>query len=108
MAKIGGAYTAPKLKKPIPTDPPLTEYDPKYLERKAEVGERKFALKSGRWFMYFTEGSPEDPAVLCLHGARNCEHHLDLVVCANHTQRETQCILIVSVSYWLHDYMIVP
>jgi pimeloyl-ACP methyl ester carboxylesterase len=69
MAKVGGAYTAPKLKKPLPTQPPLAEFDPKYLERKAELGEKKFALKSGRWFTYFTEGNPEDPAVLCLHGA---------------------------------------
>ena len=54
--------------KPVPTTPPLPAYDPAYLARKAEVGEKTFALKKpGRRLAYFTEGNPADPAVLCLH-----------------------------------------
>ena len=54
--------------KPVPTTPPLSAYDPAYLARKAEVGEKTFALKKpGRRLAYFTEGDPADPAVLCLH-----------------------------------------
>ena len=60
---------SPAFKKPIANaDPPLKAYDPAYLERKAQVGEKIFKLKSGRQLAYFTEGNPEDPAVLCLHG----------------------------------------
>jgi pimeloyl-ACP methyl ester carboxylesterase len=73
MAKVGDAALGIKLKKPIGTTPPLTEYDPKYLERKAELGEKKFALKTGRTLAYWTEGSKDDPAVLCLHGIGQCK-----------------------------------
>ena len=59
----------PKFAKPVPMSPPLTEFDPAYLARKAEIGpERIFKLKSGRQFSYFTEGREEDTAVLCLPG----------------------------------------
>ena len=61
--------TVPKLKKPISTGPPpLTEYDAKYVERKAAIVEKTLQLKNGHHFCYFTEGSPTDPAVLVLHG----------------------------------------
>jgi len=54
--------------KPVPTTPPLSAYDPAYVARKAEVGEKTFALKKpGRRLAYFTDGDPADPAVLCLH-----------------------------------------
>lgn len=59
------------FKKPIRG---LTAWDATYLKRKAEVGEKFFACKSGRHFCYFTDGaadpSQDDVAVvLCLHGA---------------------------------------
>jgi pimeloyl-ACP methyl ester carboxylesterase len=72
MAKVepesGGG---PKFKKPIQrpgAGSPMTEYDPRYLERKATFLEKRFDCKSGRHFSYITEGNPEDPAVLMLHG----------------------------------------
>ena len=69
MAKVADGYaSAPKLKKPLSTTPPLAEYDPKYVERKAATVEKKLQLKNGREFCYFTEGNPEDPAVLALNG----------------------------------------
>jgi pimeloyl-ACP methyl ester carboxylesterase len=66
MAKVHSESTGPKFKKPLSTSPPLTAYLPEYLERKAEVGERLLQLKNGRQLCYFTEGSVEDPAVVCL------------------------------------------
>ena len=58
-----------QFKTPVATSPPMTEYNKEYLDRKREVGEKIFKLKSGRQLAYFTEGSPSDgPAVLCVHG----------------------------------------
>ena len=53
--------------KPVATTPPLTAFDPAYVARKKEVGEKILTLKDGRQLAYFTEGDPSDPAVLCLH-----------------------------------------
>ena len=66
MAKVSSESTGPKLKKPLPTSPPLTAYAPEYLQRKAELSEQLFQLKNGRQLCYFTEGDVKDPAVLCL------------------------------------------
>jgi pimeloyl-ACP methyl ester carboxylesterase len=51
--------------------PPLTEFDPAYVKRRADIVERIFKLKSGKQLSYFTEGSVEDPAFLCIPGAGN-------------------------------------
>eukprot|EP00944_MAST-04C_sp_MAST-4C-sp1_P014764 g14764.t1 len=59
----------PKFKKPVPTDPPLLEFDPAYLKRKAELPEQIFHLKSGKQLAYFTEGNKGDPAVVCFPSA---------------------------------------
>ena len=61
--------------KPVPcgTQEPLTAYDPAYVARKKEVGEKILTLKNGRHLAYFTEGDPADPAVLCLHSLGQCK-----------------------------------
>ena len=61
--------------KPVPcgTQDPLTAYDPAYVARKKEVGEKILTLKNGRHLAYFTEGDPADPAVLCLHSLGQCK-----------------------------------
>ena len=46
----------PTFKKPVATTPPLTAFDPAYLQRKAQLPEQIFKLKSGKQFSYFTEG----------------------------------------------------
>ena len=46
----------PVFKKPVPMEPPLTAFDPAYLERKAQLPEQIFKLKSGQQLSYFTEG----------------------------------------------------
>lgn len=48
MAKVSPAVAAPAFKKPVPMHPPLTEFDPAYLKRKAEVPAQIFKLKSGK------------------------------------------------------------
>ena len=65
VAPLGG----PTFKKPVPTDPPLLEFDPAYLKRKAELPEQIFRLKSGKQLAYFTEGNKGDPAVVCFPSA---------------------------------------
>ena len=62
-------YAPPKFRKPVPMTPPLTAFDPVYLQRKEELPERIFRLKSGRQLSYFTEGRVEDPAVVCFPSA---------------------------------------
>ena len=71
MAKVLGPGTGPKFKKPVPTTPPLSAFDPAYLERKAGITEREFKLKSGRKLAYWTEGDPSDKALLCLPALGN-------------------------------------
>ena len=71
MAKVVGPGTGPKFKKPVPTTPPLSAFDPAYLERKAGITEREFKLKSGRKLAYWTEGDPSDKALLCLPALGN-------------------------------------
>ena len=53
--------------KPVTTSPPLSAYDPAYIARKKEVGEKILKLKDGRQLAYFTDGDSSDPAVLCFH-----------------------------------------
>ena len=63
-----GLVDLPAFKKPIPTVPtPLTAFDPAYVERRKQITEQILQLKNGRQLAFFTEGSPADPAVLCLH-----------------------------------------
>ena len=38
-----------------------------HVDSPAQVGEKILKLKDGRQLAYFTEGTPSDPAVLCLH-----------------------------------------
>lgn len=64
MAKVA-PEGLPKFKKPIPMTPPLTDWDPAYVKRRAELPEQIFKLKNGKQFSYFTEGNKEDPAVVC-------------------------------------------
>merc|ERR1719193_1570071 len=45
------------FKKPVPSSPPLGEYDITYVKRRKEVGEKFFTCKSGRKFAYFTDGA---------------------------------------------------
>ena len=71
-AKVAPKYEAasgPKFKKPVPMTPPLTEFDPAYLKRKAELPEQIFKLSSGKQFGYFAEGNPEDPTIVCFASA---------------------------------------
>ena len=63
-----GLVDLPAFKKPIPTVPtPLIAFDPAYVERRKQITEQILQLKNGRQLAFFTEGSPADPAVLCLH-----------------------------------------
>ena len=63
-----GMQDLPKLMAPIPLKPtPMTDWDPLFVQRRKEISEKILKLKSGRQLAYFTEGSPTDPAVLCLH-----------------------------------------
>ena len=63
-----GLQPLPTLKKPVPLVPtPMKEFDPTYVERRKQITEKFLTLKNGRQLAYFTEGSPTDPAVLCLH-----------------------------------------
>jgi hypothetical protein len=59
----------PKFKRPVPTSPPLNEFDSAYLARKAQVPEQILRLKSGLQFSYFTEGNVGDTAVVCFPAA---------------------------------------
>lgn len=67
------------FKKPLPCKPPLTAFDPTYVQRKQEVEEKTFTCKSGRKFCYFTDGA-QDPSqddvavVLCLHGSSSSKY----------------------------------
>ena len=72
LTSDGAAH--PKFKKPVKCTPPLTAYDSAFVKRKEQVGEQVLQLKNGRQLAYFTEGSPEDPAVLCLHGLCNWKY----------------------------------
>ena len=65
-----------EFKKPVPTKPELTAFDPQFLTRLAEIEEKTYTvtLSSGREICYFDEsgsvdGSPAAlPVVLCIHG----------------------------------------
>ena len=59
----------PTFKKPVNMTPPLTAFDPQYLQRKLEVPEQIFKLESGKQLAFFTEGNVEDPAVVCCPAA---------------------------------------
>jgi len=64
----GGLADLPAFKKPVPTVPtPLAAFDQAYVERRKQITEQILTLKNGRQLAYFTEGSPTDPTVLCLH-----------------------------------------
>lgn len=60
--------SGPALKKPVSTTPPMAEYLPAYLTRRAAIEYQVHACKSGRTLGYFTEGDPADPAVVCFPG----------------------------------------
>jgi len=63
-----GFQDPPKFVAPVPTSPtPMADWDPLFVKRRKEISESILKLKSGRQIAYFTEGSPKDPAVLCLH-----------------------------------------
>ena len=63
-----GLVDLPVFKKPVPTVPtPLEAFDPAYVERRKQITEKILKLKNGRQLAYFTEGTPTDKAVLCLH-----------------------------------------
>ena len=69
-AKVNPGGGGPLFKKKIAKmSPPLTAFDPGYLQRKAAVPEQLFTLKNGKQLSYFTEGSVEDKAVVCLPSA---------------------------------------
>ena len=69
-AKVNPGGGGPLFKKKIAKmSPPLTAFDPGYLQRKAAVPEQLFSLKNGKQLSYFTEGSVEDKAVVCLPSA---------------------------------------
>ena len=64
------------FKNPVPTEPQLTAFDPKFMSRLAEIEKKTFTvtLKSGRKICYFDEVASESdgggslPVVLCIHG----------------------------------------
>jgi pimeloyl-ACP methyl ester carboxylesterase len=72
MTHIAPAFSyLPKFKKPVPMKPPLIDWDPVYLRRKAELPEKIFKLKSGKRLAYFTEGELNNlnKVVVCFPGA---------------------------------------
>ena len=69
-AKVSPGGGGPVFKKNISKmSPPLTAFDPGYLQRKAAVSDQLFTLKNGKQLSFFTEGSVEDKAVVCLPSA---------------------------------------
>jgi pimeloyl-ACP methyl ester carboxylesterase len=67
-------WEPPTFKKPVSAKVPLTAYEPAYVARRKQVGEKILKLKDGRQLSYFTEGDPADPAVLCLHSLGLCKY----------------------------------
>lgn len=62
------AFSAFEFKKPVPTTPPITTFDPGFLKALTRTKPEQVTLKSGRTICYFSEGEPSDLPVLCVHG----------------------------------------
>lgn len=66
-ADDGSVPPLPPFNKPVPINPPMTEWPAEYVKRRSEVGSFTVSLKSGRQIAYWKDGEG-GKVVVCFHG----------------------------------------